>query len=107
MGYRLRSGLSKMAVYDIVREYIPADIQMPSVRKCDFRKFRASYWMDFQSLNGNYFQCAFMTCGGVSSVSLEQVGWPEGSDSLQTLDSMVIDVPFQYLQEHGYLREVA
>lgn len=105
MAYRLRTDLSKTAIYSIIKEF--SKIDMPSVRKCEFRKFRASYWMDFQSLNGFYFQCAFMTCGGVSSVSLEQVGWPEGSDSLQTLHSKVIDVPFQYLQDHGYLREVA
>lgn len=105
MKYYLKSGLSKTALYNIIKDF--SEIELPPVRKCEFRKFRASYWMDFQSLNGNYFRCSFMTCGGVSSISLEQVDWLEGSDSHQTFDSMVIDVPFQYLLDHGYLREVA
>ncbi len=106
MRYMLKSGLTKTAVYQVVRDYIPSDIILPSLRKCHFRKSRNLYWLSFYS--GSYgWEISFSQFDGRVRLRIERSEylWEEGRN-LYTRYPLVY-VSFPYLLEHGMLRQVA
>lgn len=106
--YRLRSGLSKTAVYTILKDHLPESIKLLPLRKCGFRKYRASYWLDFTSDTfEGYYEIYFFAWAGYVRFKVDRYEYSQQIDRYLTSTEVTGYVPFQYLQERGYLREVA
>lgn len=107
MKYRLRSDLSKTAVYMIVKQFAPTGIVLPPLRKCEFKKYRGTYWLRFY-FDGRRFKAVFDGCLGRAYVSYELDPLYGEDDSLAyDFCRQVVTLPWDYLLNNNLLREVA
>lgn len=105
MGYKLRSDLSKTAVYQLCQQYVEG-IQMPKLRDCDYKKSRGTYWLSFAlDLDSSYEVC-FSAFAGSCHVRVTRLEYTDDCRRVQNQLSFQ-HVPFDYLLSNGYLREVA
>lgn len=104
--YCLKSGLSKTKIYNVIRQYDTSGIPLPSIRKCEFSHRRDNYWFTWYHNNAEwkvYFsvfhgECTFTT------LRYPDRGWMEFNTG-ERFSTVV--VPFEYLRDNGFLREVA
>lgn len=101
MNYRFRTDLSKTAVYNAVSD-LASTVQLPSIRKCEFKKYSGTYWLRFYS--GDDF-CKVTFSSGYGSVYLRVEQYDFDLDHYDQVG--FIRVPFDYLLQNGCLREVA
>lgn len=106
MGWRLKSGLSKTAVYQIIVDHNTGAVELPSIRKCSFTKCRASYWFDYFDC-GYRYHLYFTTWGGQALLRFERLDYDEIEDCYNQEILFCRNVSFDYLLEHELLREVA
>lgn len=109
MKYKLRGDLNKTTVYMVVKQFAPLGITLPSLRKCDFIKYRGSYWLVFDFC-GHRFRAFFSTCVGSVMVSYEMVSWDMDSQVASEYEGFtrqVVTLTPDYLLGNGLLREVA
>lgn len=107
--YRLRSDLSKTTVYMIVKQFAPTGITLPTLRKCEFKKYRGTYWMYFD-FDGHRFKAAFDVCLGRAYVSYELEAWDMDSPSAPVYENFrrqVVNLAPDYLLSNQLIREVA
>ena len=107
MGYTLKSGLSKTMIHQVVSEFV--SIELPPVRQCEFRRFRNTYNLSTHDVDGVYYEIHFRVWGGYARIYVSRFEYIPEDDRYfeQCLDGSAAVVPFEYLQEHGLLREVA
>lgn len=102
MTYKLRTGLPKGKIYCLVRDFLPEDISIPRQMDCDLKRYHDHYWL---SWNGS--EVSFTVFAGRAQIRIKQYVWLEDdNEPVQELDRVGITIPFQYLLEHGYLKEV-
>lgn len=109
MKYRLKSDLSKTRVYMVVKQFAPSGITLPSVRQCEFKKYRGSYWMYF-CFDGHKFKADFDVCLGRAYVSYELVECNTDSVTASVCESFrrqVVNLTPDYLLGNQLLREVS
>lgn len=103
MGYRLKSGLSKTVVYVCCKDHL-TDVQMPKLRECSFKKHRDTYWLRFCQGDDFIYEVCFSVFFGGCHIRLSRIDY----DYLTSWEQCaLVQVPFDYLQAHGLLREVA
>lgn len=104
MGYRLKSGLGKRAVYQMVVDHNTSEVKLPPVGKCEFSRLKTSYWLKFD-FEDMYYRLYFSSWCGEVRFSITKYGYDEeGGRDATTIESCL--VPFEYLLEHEMLREV-
>lgn len=110
MKYRLRSDLSKTTVYMIVKQFAPAGIVLPTLRKCEFKKYRGTYWIRFY-FDGHRFKAVFDSCLGRVYVSydLESLNGEDNSSApaCEYFRRQVVTLTWDYLLNNNLLWEVA
>ena len=106
MGYRLKSGLSKSAVYKAVQDHNTSGVALPSLRNCEFQKYRNSYWLYFG--DGTYgWEVFFCQFAGSVCFRFTRSEYSEIDGSCHYTDYSLLRVPFKYCLDQGMLREVA
>lgn len=101
MKYKFRTDLSKTAVHGIVSEFA-SSLHLPSLRKCEFKKYSGTYWLRFYD-GDSYYKATFSSGYGNAYVRVEKYDFD--LDHYDQVD--FIRVPFEYLRDNGCLREVA
>lgn len=106
MKYKLKSGLTKTKVYEIVNENLPEGIELPPVRKCGFKKNGNSYWLtwlgDFVS-----YRVYFSTVMGWVQVRTERTVYDDWGLKVSTDTVGASYLTLDYCLNKGLLREVA
>lgn len=106
MGYRLKSGLTKSKVYEIVSENLPEGIDLPPVRKCGFKKSGNSYWLtwlgDFVS-----YSVYFSTIMGWVQVRTDRTDYDDWGLKVSTNTVASTYLTVDYCLTKELLREVA
>ena len=105
MGYMLKSGLSKSVIYNAVQDHDTSGTVLPSLRKCEFRKYRNSYWLSFY--DGTYsWEILLCQFSGSVCFRFTRCEYLDNDVNHYTPCSL-LSVPFEYCLEHGMLREAA
>lgn len=100
MGYRLN--LNKTKMYQLMQEYRQ---DLPKLCKCDFSKFHRIYRMEYtpHEYAENQVCCTVICCAG--SVVIRFIS--RFYDGRPDYEFLVCEVPFDYLLDHGMLKEVS
>ena len=106
MAYRLKSGITKTAIYNAVLLHDTGSVSLPPLRKCDFRKYRHSYWLEFYQ-DGYHWEVFFTQWDGRVVYSVTRYEYADDGSCLRYETLSFQSIPFEYLQEHDMLREVA
>lgn len=107
MAYRLRTDLSKTAVYRAVSEHNTSGIKLPPVRQCSFKKHRGTYWLRFDGGSDCCYEVVFMQWGGFVRFRFDRGDWIDIDSRYQYTSGNLICVPFEYCLANKLLREVA
>ena len=107
MGYRLKSGLGKSKVYKLCQQYLPEGVEMPGLRQCDFRSYQNTYWLDFYDADYQRYKVTFSCACGHVYVRTEKLEYNDYEMRYNRIENVVNNVPFEYLHENDFLREVA
>lgn len=107
MGYKLRCDINKTTIYSLCKQFL-IGYQMPSLRNCKFEKYRGSYWLDFVVNESDEFylrmRVSFSTFGRNAALQFDVYN---PFDDKPRRRVQFETIPFQFLLEHGYVREVA
>lgn len=103
--YRLRSNLSKTTVYNLIKEtLLLVSEEVPPMRKCEFDKYRNTYWLRY-SIGYFDYKVTFAAFGDVIGIRVYMRSYENFGDDLpRRLNKH--DFTFEYLQEHGLLQEL-
>ena len=110
MGYKLRCDLSKTVVYDLCKQYLPEEYQIPFLWKCEFKKSRGTYWFSYvepgmDSYFDREYEFSFGSFSGSCYVQLTHYIYVNGRRVAKQLSFN--RVPFDVLFSAGFFREVA
>lgn len=85
---------------DVVNHF--SDLKLPLMSKIEFKNLHGTYWLRFYS-GDEYYKVTFSSCFGSAHVRVEKYDFD--LDHYDQID--FIRIPFEYLRDNGYLREVA
>lgn len=98
MKYMFRKNLSKTVVHKIVSEFAKG-VQLPSIRRCEFKRYAGTYWLRFYAADA-YYKATLSSAFGSVYVRMEQYDFDKDQYSQMAFEK----VPFDYLLENGYLQ---
>lgn len=107
MGYALKSGLGKLRVYNLCKQYLPEGVEMPRCRECNFRSYRNTYWLDFHDADYQPYRITFSYGYGRVYVRTEKMKYNDYEMRYVSIERFLNYVPIEYLLENNFLREVA
>lgn len=102
MSYCLKSGLGKRKVHTLCKEFVGDRISLPSAYDCHLHRNKNNYWLSFFG-----YELAFGHFFGGVQVRVTCVDWPEDSCGPCHKYLFSKSIPFDYLKNHDFLREVA
>ena len=101
MRYRLKSNLSKTAVYRAVCAHNTSGVELPPIRQCQFRKVRHAYWLSFPG-----YEVLFCQWDGDIRFKVDAISYDEELRCIASTEICKI-IPFDYCLQNNLLREVA
>ena len=106
MCYTLKCGLTKTAVYRTLKEHATSDILLPSLRKCQFKKNKNSYWLFFDNECGQW-ECNFCQSAGSIALFVFCRQYSERMGGYIYTKASSLRVSPDYLISHGMVRQAA
>ena len=106
MAYRLRSDLTKTAVYRVICDHNTSGVELPPIRQCQFKKYRGTYWLFFDGPDCCY-EVVLCQWAGYVRFRFDRGEWLDYDCRYHYTSGALICVPFDYCLQNNLLREVA